>query len=357
MITYVTGVPGGGKSYYGVNYLYNNFAKYDYIYTNLNLKKDNKVFEFYEFKIDILQKHLVKIKEIYDKNGSNKDDLIVNYLKENKLYNSIFVIDEAHNIFDDKNKNNELLMFLLTYHRHLHLDLILITQNLDLIYYKYLKLAETYVVAQRQTLSITNKFLTYFFYSDYKLTQKYDTKKIVKDKKIYGLYVSGDFVTGKKVINKYFKYLLILIFVVVFFVYTAINSIFNKDTTTNTTTNTVTNINKTSSISKFVENDEEDMYVNIRCYNINNTYANCNYLSNVKIELDFYNTIQVFNYLNVKKVSNKYSTVNNLETFDYVTYLKAQDVKKYLPAIYNYIKQQQVVIKNEKEQQPLIKLF
>ena len=149
-ITYITGIPRSGKSYYAMFLLYMYFIfiepitplsklknklfppkpkkSYDIAYTNINqfdFTKSDKI-KFYDHQktYDILA---ILHEEYLNK---KTDDYLIKLAKENGLYNALFVIDEAQNFFD---KDDKVLTWWITYHGHLHQDLIFITQNLELI--------------------------------------------------------------------------------------------------------------------------------------------------------------------------------------------------------------------------------
>ena len=78
--------------------------------------------------------------------------------KKLNLYKALFVIDEAHNFFQTK---DDVLVWWLTYHRHLYQDIFLITQNLALIDRKYKPLAEYFYKAVPSSLRLNKKVFKY----------------------------------------------------------------------------------------------------------------------------------------------------------------------------------------------------
>lgn len=237
MLAYYVGLPGSGKTYRAVNYVYDcfidekskDFGKFERFYTNINEFK----FEF--FNVTKIQAELLD----YDKliidlehlrlmfMQKAPDSQLVEKAKELGLDKALFVIDEAHNYYDTK---KDVLLWWLTYHRHLHQDIILITQNLSLIYRQYLKIGEFFYRAVPSSLRLRSGVFTYHQFVDYKLTKTShtDTIKLKFNKDVFELYSSGANIQSKKVIYK-FIILGALLFFFTFGVFWAISSSYKSD--------------------------------------------------------------------------------------------------------------------------------
>ena len=230
MIVYYLGLPGSGKSYSGVNTIYNNFSdnedakrdlKKDYqvCYTNINEFKFDKVKNVYPFDEDDIFKKLNTLYEMYKKKAT--DEELIEKCKEYNLYKALFVLDECHKYFDVERK---FLVWWLTYHRHLYHDLILITQSLALVNSKYKPLAEAFFKAKSSSLTLNKKYFNYMYYTESRLTRAsfVNTVKVKKRQSVFDLYKSGDSIESKNVI-KHFLYIslffLALIGVFIFFFY------------------------------------------------------------------------------------------------------------------------------------------
>lgn len=141
------------------------------------------------------------------------DDILIEKCKEFKIYKSLFVIDEAHNIFDT---NNVVLIWWLSYHRHLYHDIYLITQNLSLIHSKYKAFSEYFYKAKPTTLSLSGKTFKYDVYINSRMTMtaRSHTEKLVKNDEVFALYHSGDTVSAKNILLKFylFSFSMMLIF-------------------------------------------------------------------------------------------------------------------------------------------------
>ena len=211
MITFLLGLPGSGKSYYAVDRIYNNFsedkeaikdkkASFKNCYTNINQFKFNKVNNVFNLDLELLYRILVRLHAHYK---AKKDDkYLLKYLSRVKLKDSLIVIDEAHNFLDAENK---VLVWWLSYHRHLHHEIILITQNHTLISAKYKAFSEFFYVAKPSSLRL---FKSHFKYNIYTISRQTKAShvgntKIKLNDKVFSLYHSGDSVNVNNVVLKF----------------------------------------------------------------------------------------------------------------------------------------------------------
>lgn len=227
MISYFTGVPGSGKSYYAVDKIYNNFssdkeairdkkATYELCYTNINEFQFDKVQNVYFLDFDDLKAKLTQLHKMYKEKCTDED--LIEKCKEYNIYNALFVIDEAHNFFDVK---DIVLTWWLSYHRHLYHEIILITQNLALIESKYKSFSEFFYKAFPQSLTL---FKTHFKYNVYcssrmSMPSKSGTIKIKRNKKVFELYKSGDSINANNVVLKFIFIAAFLFVIAAFFLY------------------------------------------------------------------------------------------------------------------------------------------
>ncbi|MDD2358338.1 MAG: zonular occludens toxin domain-containing protein [Thiovulaceae bacterium] len=227
MIEYYTGVPGSGKTYRAVSHAFDCFLdeksktykKYKYFYTNINefkfdafnIDKEDVAFVL---DMDSLIVSLTELRTLYlDK---QPDSVLMIRAVELNLADALFIIDEAHNFFDI---NNAVLVWWLSYHRHLHQDIILITQNLSLIYRKYLSFGEFFYNAVSSSLRLRGSVFIYHQFTKYQLTKNSHTNtfKIKFNSAVYALYSSGANTQGKKVIQRFIFIAVFLFIVVVLF--------------------------------------------------------------------------------------------------------------------------------------------
>ncbi|MDD3855270.1 zonular occludens toxin domain-containing protein [Sulfurimonas sp.] len=211
MISFFTGVPGSGKSCYAVDKIFNNFsddveakkdkkATYTNCYTNINEFKFDKVHDVFPLDFDELKKHLTTLHKYYK--DKKDDEFLIEKCKEYNIYNTLFIVDEAHNFFDTR---DTVLIWWLSYHRHLFHEIILITQNLALIESKYKSFSEFFYKAFPQSLTL---FKTHFKYNVYcssrmSLVSKSGSIKIKRNKKVFELYKSGDSINAQNIILKF----------------------------------------------------------------------------------------------------------------------------------------------------------
>lgn len=227
MITFLTGVPGSGKTYKAVYTIFNNFSynekakkdiKKDFIncYTNINEFKFDKVDHVHKLDFDDLKIKLTKLHKLYKEKVT--DEVLIEKLKEFGIYKSLFVIDEAHNYFDS---NDIVLIWWLSYHRHLFQDIYLITQNLGLIFTKYKTFSEFFYRAKSTTVSLDRNTFKYDVYINSRLAMnaRSHTEKLPKIKEVFELYQSGDSVSTKNILLKFYVFSFFMIVSGIVFAY------------------------------------------------------------------------------------------------------------------------------------------
>ena len=215
MIRFITGVPGAGKSYYAVNHIYQvlndkkNPDRYLYIYTNINQFDFSISSKVCKYDHDLILRKLQLLHKYYKK--KKPDSFLIRMARRLKIYKSLFVIDEAHNYFDNR---NTILVWWLSYHRHLYHDIDLITQNLTLIDSKYKGFTEYFVRAVPQSLRLFNKTFKYNLFIDSRMSQKSKAgvEKVKLNPDVFKLYHSGDKPKTKNIILKF------LLFAIGFFI-------------------------------------------------------------------------------------------------------------------------------------------
>ena len=233
MLTLLVGTPGSGKTLFAIDKIIkiaNNdsieFKNIEYVYNNISgfdfeKFKNNKVL-FDRFVFDSFYVHLKILYSLFiqNENQDNLDDILQKYCKENKIFNAYFIIDEAHNNFDNQDK---IKMWWFTYHRHLNHEILLITQNKSLINTQYRNVPEIFVKAQPRSKAISKNTLRYFNYTEYRMTQKFSTTEIIINDTYFDLYTSGNKsnqkAVGKKYIIMFIIFVLFLIFIFTLFIY------------------------------------------------------------------------------------------------------------------------------------------
>ena len=278
MITFLLGLPGSGKSYYAVDRIYNNFSddkeakrekKLDFknCFTNINEFNYDKVKNTYHLDFELLYKILERLHKLYKAKKSDK--YLVKFLRRINLVNTLFVIDEAHNYFD---KKDIVLVWWLSYHRHLYHEIILITQNLGLIETKYKAFSEFFYVAKPQSLTLFKSHFKYNIFCSSRLSQnsRSGSIKIKRKKEVFALYKSGDSIKSQNVI---LKFLVIAVFIALFlfgfiyynYIYNSSNDEIHQDkkTVTHQDKKTVTHQDKkTENTSSDFEPDSKLLVLN-----------------------------------------------------------------------------------------------
>jgi len=164
MFTLLVGTPGSGKTLYAIDKILKiskneleEFKNIKYVYTNISGFKFDKFEDspvvFKNFSMKSFYDHLENLFSIYNINEDKEDldDLLQDYCRENQLLDCYFIIDEAHNHFDNQDK---IKMWWLTYHRHLNHEILFITQNKSIINTQYRNIPEIFIKAQPRSKNI-----------------------------------------------------------------------------------------------------------------------------------------------------------------------------------------------------------
>lgn len=227
-ITYIVGNPGSGKTYFAVYKIYEFFVvptlpdpkifgfkikrktkafDYSYCYSNINGLKFTISQKLLPFDFEVFYLNLIVLYNLYNQNVS--DDQLNLKANELKLFKAMFIIDEAHNIL--KNKDDKILVWWLTYHRHLHQEIIFITQDLSLISNEYKRIAEFFYKALDSGKRIFKSSLRYVQFSSYKMYQKDLVPggkfSLRTRQEVFDLYQSGQKQSGTPFLRRIFIFL------------------------------------------------------------------------------------------------------------------------------------------------------
>ncbi|MDD5400139.1 MAG: zonular occludens toxin domain-containing protein [Sulfurimonas sp.] len=210
MITFFLGRPASGKTYYAVDKIFNNFSsspnakkdkkfKYEVCYTNINEFNFDIVDNVFPLDFDDLKIKLTVLHTLYKKKST--DEELIEKCIEFNILNAFFVIDEAHNFFSSR---DTVLVWWLSYHRHLFHEIILITQNLALVESKYKTFSEFFYEARPASLTLDKRYFFYSVYCSSRLTKasKSGVIKIKRNVEVFDLYKSGDSINTNNVIFK-----------------------------------------------------------------------------------------------------------------------------------------------------------
>lgn len=291
-ITYCVGNPGSGKSYFAVYKIWENFhdfnitkknykKKFDNCYTNINQFKFDEFDNVIKFDFGKIKEHLTTLYNMYE-NDQTDEELIL-YCEDNNLFNSYFVLDEIHNIF--KSKDDDVLVWWLTYHRHLHHELLFITQDLSLVHNEYKRIAEFFYKAVDSGKRLFSKKFKYIQFSNYRMYQNSIIKgggiSLEFKQEIFNLYHSGNSGSNNNIVRKYILIFLFLILISIVGFSLFIKNLKGDSTATKSTINNnkelVKNLDK--NFSHIIKNDDNKTYIyNLTCSD-NTCYINNNYNS------------------------------------------------------------------------------
>lgn len=223
-ITYCVGNPGSGKSYFAVYKIWEEFhekntskknyqKKFDNCYTNINQFKFEEFDNVIKFDFEKIKEHLSILYNMYE--NKQTDEELLHYCEDNNLFNSYFVLDEIHNIF--KSKDDDVLIWWLTYHRHLHHELLLITQDLSLVHNEYKRIAEFFFKAVDSGKRLFSKKFKYIQFSNYRMYQNSIIKgasvSLEFKQEVFNLYHSGNSGSTKSFVRKYVYIALLFIII------------------------------------------------------------------------------------------------------------------------------------------------
>lgn len=248
-LTYIVGNPGSGKTYFAVNKLYESFIfekepslfdkigdkkekskNYEFAYTNINEFDFTKSDKIKKLEVDIFKYHLAELYGLYQSKATDKE--LIKKAKELKLCNVLIVIDECHSTIFNK-KGDKILIWWLTYHRHLYQDIYLITQNLSLVASEYKKIAEFFYKAVDGSKRLFSKKFRYVLFNSPTMYQKRDIVpgggiSLNFNSEVFKLYHSGNSTNHKSYLKIYFLISLILIIFTSFLV-SKFKSYFSND--------------------------------------------------------------------------------------------------------------------------------
>jgi len=278
VIRFITGVPGSGKTYYAVNHIYKAVNdpkqkdKYRIIYTNINQFDFGISDKIKPYNHDAIYARICRLHKHYKKKAT--DAKLIKMARRFEIYKALFVIDEAHNIFDVK---NPVLVWWLSYHRHLYQDIDLITQNLSLIESKYKGFTEYFIRALPQSLRLFQKNFTYRLYIDSRMTQKgrAGTEKIKFNSEVFKLYHSGDKLKTKNIVKQYLvisTLFLIPLGLLYYYIQSNWTKSTNKKSTVEIHKNIQSKIEKIDNAHTALLIEEEDLFLDLTCISSTCTY-------------------------------------------------------------------------------------
>lgn len=282
MAELIIGLQGSGKSYYAMHRIYHDKTKYDKVLTDIDgLDVHDNVYalDFPSFVVkaikpcyEMMVKDIDSLKSVDDLTEEEVFKLItsnsssfqnaIDYLKriyvlspkaskENRL---LLIVDEAQNYFGKTVKLNAFLLWFITQHRHLYIEIYLITQDHTLIRPDY-KLFNIVYKALPAVKQVINGSLIYKQYAGFPLNEDNFVKRIVlkKDEKIFDMYVSGDKVESPNILKKFIVLIVIFVLMLGFGIY-YFTSFYGHKTNIESSKPTQNNIKNSSEIVNASQN-------------------------------------------------------------------------------------------------------
>jgi len=213
MIRIVQGNPGSGKSYYAVNYL-SKFCKYDALYKDHLLNESTLVIsnlEGLKIKHIDLEAELLKmpLEEFFTIENFEK------LIKWWKCKHIVLIVDEAQKFFDSKFYDKGVFYFF-QYHRHIGIDIFLVTQSASTVSRQLLPLCEFIIEAAPRSKGLMGTFR--YKFKDVKGNFMYS--QVVKKKDdvfaMYKSFSSDEAEKPKNVITHWAIVAVVMMVVVVF---------------------------------------------------------------------------------------------------------------------------------------------
>jgi len=382
---YISGKKGSGKSYYSVDYIIKNRDRYSFIYSNINGIK-SKELGIKNLNFDKLLKILYECKNIFDNASIDIDDdmevleldkkiieylLSIEFLVENPKYSIylankkdrdntsffrrffldilspikeevkykdiLIMIDECYQHFGNRTVD-DILKFLVSYSRHLYIDLVLISQDPSDIHRDYLKRVEEFIHAipiSRQLLGGSFKYKKHVSYPFRDGYTDVGTFLIPKSQKVFNYYESGGKVRSSSIFFRYIVYFIILLLFFIF-VFGSLFDFFNdksKNSSISKVDNTTHNISNSNHFNKKpIIKKEKIKYSNYTYLTINCIDNNCISYQDKNIKFDFDVLDDLLNntlskQIKIYDINNFQKTIILLVTKDFIDLFKKDNSK------------------------------
>lgn len=289
MLYIVNGIPGSGKTYLMMHiFTTTYYKKSDDNEWIIKENPDNNLPYTIITNIDGLKLPHLNLDEVIKKSGKNILDFFTDtYQKKvaEKHPNLVYVIDECQRYFDHKINNRTDVLYFFEWHRHLGLDIYLISQTYKRINRNIQGLEYKRYQATSRLMSIFGEF-TYSIYSG---KEQADKKIVRKNKELFTLYKSRERNEQKKSKNPLIKYFWIALILGIFSFVMFYRTFF---------------VNQKKKFEKKVDNYN----------NVNNQYTT----NRRKKDIQKADNIKYYYYLNTAQIHN---TITNEDTVYYVDYI------------------------------------
>lgn len=273
----VDGLVGSGKTLYSVYYAEKHKDEYSKCFTNIKGIKEGSYYRYFDNVLmvkffDVIRDLYLNKDTLYDTDIKMLQKLIDTGFATDLNSNTLFIFDEAHNYF--KKRSEDFLIWFVTYHEHLKINIIFVTQNPKLISQDYYTLSESFIHAIPKIRRMGTSFkyqhnASFPYYGSNTFSHnEFISKK--QAQKYFDLYKTGLRPTAKSksMLTRYYyivAFLLLLFFGLIWFVLSSFSStassedvhkVFSSDLNNSSSSS---HVNKVSSV-KVVSIDEESSY-------------------------------------------------------------------------------------------------
>jgi zona occludens toxin len=358
MAKIVTGIQGSGKSYFAMYDIYTNQEKYFKVYSNLDKLRNTKTVHSLDFNSFVTYglKECYKImvtsnqgvEADYEKSPREIFNLITNqsatfsdaieHLKKIKLLPDLvsednrvlMIIDEAQDYFGKTVKISPELLWFITQHRHLYIEVVLLTQNVSLLRPDYKLFNEVYD-AVPPTKQFDKNYFSYHQYAGLPIHEdNYVGKiKLKRLKEVFALYESGDKVDSPNILKRFIYMGVGAVVFALLMLYLLKDMLTPEKVETASKNSTIKLIsdNKGTYISNYNSDYSSLVYIKLNC--IHDTCTNKLY----KVELDIDDlkatvTNTQSKFLGTKKLSANLATVTLLATTDFLNLFQGANNEK-----------------------------
>lgn len=233
MIYAICGKPGSYKSCYAVEkFVLPALKKGRKVYTNIDGLNSNYISVYYDLDPIDCEQNMNVLGRVYDEDGSYHEDRErIRRFYEELPYNSLVIIDEAQNYFssrDFKESFSSDLIPWLTKHRHLGIDVVWITQNLESVDITFRRNTHlTYSLRRAENIGMKNAAFVYIFDSAdlerrhmarklyrpditvFKLYSSYQTEEVQEKRTSYNVFLRSPFIWFGLVVFGWAAYVLL----------------------------------------------------------------------------------------------------------------------------------------------------